>query len=142
MENNPIHTIEHEISMLVRLATAYSSHLGELDRSGYLLLSKLVQNGPIAINALADELKLNLSTASRQVSTLEAKELIKRFPDEKNGRTSLVEITAKGVENLEKVQHARYRAYAAILTDWSEGDLKTLETMLSRLNQDLFQWKK
>jgi DNA-binding MarR family transcriptional regulator len=137
-----IQKIEHEIALLIRLTTAHSPKLGQLDRSGYLLLSKLDHNCPIAINVLADELKLNLSTASRQIAALESKGFVRRFPDQKNGRISLIEITAKGQEIFQKVQQARRQAYAEILHDWTNDQLEQLGNSLSRLNQSFITWDK
>lgn len=71
MEEDSLRIIEQEIAPLVRLTTAHSPRLGDLDRSEYLILSALDKNGTLAITILAEELKLNLSTASRQVASLE-----------------------------------------------------------------------
>lgn len=134
--------IEYEIAMLVRLTTAHSPRLGSLDRSEYLLLSELDAHGPLAINALAEKLMLNLSTASRQIAALESKKYITRYPDHQNGRISLVEMTQEGQEILNKVRKARQSVYAEILRDWSPEELKHLEASLSRLNVDFKKWRK
>ncbi|MWV47021.1 MarR family transcriptional regulator [Paenibacillus sp. HJL G12] len=138
----PFHLIEYEIALLVRLTTAHSPKLGSLDRSEYLLLSELEKYSPLAINALADHLLLNLSTASRQVAVLEGKSYIRRYPDTNNGRISLVEITPEGLEMLHKVQKARYDAYEEMLADWSPEELEQLKSNLTRLNQDFKAWRK
>ncbi|MFC3885044.1 MarR family winged helix-turn-helix transcriptional regulator [Bacillus songklensis] len=142
MDHDSLRLIEHEIALLVRLTTAHSPRLGSLDRSEYLLLSELDKHSPLAINELAEKLKLNLSTASRQVTTLETKKFIQRFPDPQNGRISLVQITLEGQDILHKVQKARYAVYAEILHDWSNEELKILEANLTRLNQDFKRWRK
>lgn len=142
LNDRTIQLIEYEIALLVRLTTAHSPRLGSLDRAEYLLLSELEKNSPIAINVLADDLLLNLSTASRQVAVLEKKEYIKRFPDAVNGRISLVELTDKGKEILQKVQHARYSAYTEMLHEWSPEELENLKENLTRLNLDFKKWKK
>lgn len=141
MNLDSLQSIEYEIALLVRLTTAYSPKLGELDRSEYLILSELSENGPLAINVIADQLMLNISTASRQVGNLESKKFIKRFPDPVNGRISLIEITAEGQEILTHVQKARYDFYSDILQNWSMAELKQLEKNLIRLNRD-FKKKK
>ncbi|MEC0372949.1 MarR family winged helix-turn-helix transcriptional regulator [Paenibacillus chibensis] len=138
----PLHLIEYEIALLVRLTTAHSPKLGSLDRSEYLLLSELEKYSPLAINALADHLLLNLSTASRQVSVLEGKKYIRRYPDTSNGRISLVEITPEGLDILHKVQQARYDAYAEVLAGWSAEELEQLMSNLTRLNRDFKAWRK
>ncbi|MBM7692044.1 DNA-binding MarR family transcriptional regulator [Peribacillus deserti] len=142
MHKDSIRLIEYDIAMLVRLTTAHSPRLGSLDRSEYLVLSELNENGATAINMLADQLKLNLSTASRQVAVLETKELIRRYPDPQNGRISLIEITPKGKGILEKVQIARHDVYSEILKNWTDEELRLLEENLSRLNKDFKSWRK
>lgn len=142
LTNHVLQLIEYEIALLVRLTTAHSPKLGSLDRSEYLLLSELEKSSPLAINSLAENLLLNLSTASRQVSALEAKKYIRRFPDAQNGRISLVELTDEGHEILRKVQMARYSAYTEMLCDWSAEELKSLEENLSRLNNDFKKWNR
>lgn len=142
MNLDSVQTIEYEIALLVRLITAYSPKLGELDRSEYLILSELNEHGPLAINVMADKLMLNISTASRQVGTLESKEYIRRFPDPDNGRISLIEITDKGQDILNIVQKARYDFYSEVLNDWSMKELKQLEENLVRLNKDFKNRKK
>ncbi|OZB90951.1 MarR family transcriptional regulator [Paenibacillus sp. XY044] len=129
--------IEYQIALLVRLTTALSPRFGNLDRSEYLLLSELEHAGPLAINALAEHLLLNLSTASRQIAVLESKDYVKRYPDTNNGRISLIEITPGGLEILRKVQKARHDAYADMLKEWNGDELQHLEDSLTRLNRDL-----
>jgi DNA-binding MarR family transcriptional regulator len=142
LKQNSIQSIEYEIALLVRLITAYSPRLGMLDRSEYMLLSVLEETSPLAINALAEHLMLNLSTASRQIAALEAKKYIKRSPDIKNGRISLVEVTPDGLEILHRVQKARSEFYTDVLQDWSQEELESLEANLTRLNYDFRKWGK
>ncbi|MDN4524356.1 MarR family winged helix-turn-helix transcriptional regulator [Fictibacillus fluitans] len=142
MEEDSLRIIEQEIALLVRLTTAHSPRLGDLDRSEYLILSELDKNGTLAINILAEELKLNLSTASRQVASLERKNYIRRFPDPQNGRISRLEVTETGLKSLRKVQQARYNAYEEVLSEWQADELKALEGNLKRLNRDFKNWKR
>ncbi|MED4229032.1 MarR family winged helix-turn-helix transcriptional regulator [Neobacillus cucumis] len=136
MNLDSLKSIEYEIALLVRLTTAYSPKLGDLDRSEYLILSEVNENGPLAINVIAEKLMLNISTASRQVGTLESKQYIRRFPDPENGRISLIELTNKGQEILNIVQKSRYNFYSEVLQNWSRVELKQLEDNLIRLNKD------
>ncbi|WP_248560842.1 MarR family winged helix-turn-helix transcriptional regulator [Niallia sp. NCCP-28] len=140
VKESSLQSIEYEIAMLVRLITANHPKLGSLDRSEYLILSELHKNGPVGINEIAHHLMLNISTASRQISNLETKAYITRFPDTNNGRISLVQITEEGKAILQKVQKARYKGYEEMLQDWEKQDLEKLEIYLQRLNQDFKRW--
>ncbi|MFY4774637.1 MarR family winged helix-turn-helix transcriptional regulator [Metabacillus sp. RGM 3146] len=137
---NTLENIEHEIALLSRLTTALNPKKTRLDRSGYLLLSKLSLRSPQAINAIADDLKLDVSTASRQIASLEDKGFVVRFPDENNRRISLIEITQKGKTVYQDVKNARSKAYSQILKEWPGEDLDLLEKMLKKLNQSLIHW--
>lgn len=139
--SNPLRSIEYEIALLVRLTTTHSPKLGKMDRSEYLLLSEIETHGPIAMNVLAEKLKLNLSTASRQIAVLETKKLIQRFPDPQNGRISLVQLLPEGQRLLQKVQQVRQDAYNEILHDWSEEERLALAENLERLNRDFKAWR-
>jgi DNA-binding MarR family transcriptional regulator len=142
LNQDSLQSIEYEMAMLVRLTTAYYSKVAKLDRSEYLLLTELDVNGPMGINVLAENLLLNISTASRQVGALEAKDYIIRYPDPKNGRISLVKITQEGQSRLHKVQKARTAVYAEVLHDWTQEELKQLDVNLTRLNRDFKKWMK
>lgn len=139
MNRDSLQIIEHEIALMVRLTTTHSP---SMDRAEYLLLSELdQQHSPIGINALAEKLKLSLSTASRQVATLETKKFIRRFPSPENGRISLIEMTKAGEQILQRVQKKRKKAYAEVLENWSEEEIDMLQKNLSRLNEDFKKWR-
>ncbi|WP_257064800.1 MarR family winged helix-turn-helix transcriptional regulator [Priestia megaterium] len=142
MNRDSLQIIEHEIALMVRLTTTHSPKLGSMDRAEYLLLSELdQQHSPLGINALAEKLKLSLSTASRQVATLETKKFIRRFPSPENGRISLIEMTKAGEQILQRVQKKRKKAYAEVLENWSEEEIDMLQKNLSRLNEDFKKWR-
>jgi len=142
MKHNLLQMIEYEVALLARLTTSRSPRFGSLDRSEYLLLNELQEKNSLAINTLAENLKLTLSTTSRQVATLERKKFVQRLPDPKNGRISLIKITSKGQELLQKVQNVRREAYVEILHDWSKEELEVLERQLTRMNKEFRKWRK
>ncbi|MBA9042430.1 DNA-binding MarR family transcriptional regulator [Bacillus aryabhattai] len=142
MKHNLLQMIEYEVALLARLTTSCSPRFGSLDRSEYLLLNEFQEKNSLAINTLAGNLKLTLSTTSRQVATLERKKFVQRLPDPKNGRISLIKITSKGQELLQKVQNVRREAYAEILHDWSKEELEVLERQLTRMNKEFRKLRK
>ncbi|MED3992364.1 MarR family winged helix-turn-helix transcriptional regulator [Priestia aryabhattai] len=134
--------IEYETALLVRLITSLGPRFRNLEWSEYLLLNELQGKDPLSINELSYNLRLTISTTSRQVSMLETKELVQRFPYPKNGKISLITTTPKGKALLQEVQTARKEAYADILYEWSKEELKVLAKQLTRLNDDLRNCKK
>ncbi|MCY0876554.1 MAG: MarR family transcriptional regulator [Firmicutes bacterium] len=142
--NPAIQSISQEMSVLARLLTAKMSDpvIASMDRSAYLLLSELERAGALSIGVLADLLFLDISTASRQVAQLEGKELVARFPDPKDGRGSLVEVTDKGRARYMEVRAARWRAYERILCSWDHQEIDQLEQLLERFTKDMRSFKK
>ena len=60
--------IEYEQIMLSRYTIAHRRHSGGLDRSVYLLMSRIDGQGPMTITELSQALRLDNSTLQRQVT--------------------------------------------------------------------------
>ncbi|GAB2672262.1 hypothetical protein GCM10027271_36250 [Saccharopolyspora gloriosae] len=119
------------LEMLCRRGDLYQ----EVDRAGYLLLRTLIARGPQDITCLAAALGLDPSTTGRQVLAAQRSGCVTRTPCEADRRRSIVHITEQGAAAVDAV-HARRRAgTAAMLTGWSEQDLRTLSDMVTRYNQ-------
>jgi DNA-binding MarR family transcriptional regulator len=130
--------IEHEIAIFVRRAEA--TRIGYLkykdfDRSTYLLLLQLQEKGPLGIKALADIFQLDLSTLSRQTTSLESKGFVERKYDPNDARINLLHITPKGAEQLQEVKLARQAFYSRLLADWSEEESRSFGELLQKFNQ-------
>lgn len=140
-----VRNIERELASLLRYGTISKSSMPgsdvPLDRAAYLLLAQLYDKGPLSISVLADELRLAISTASRQISGLDRKGYAERFTTHGNSKDNLVRITPLGQQVLLQIQDMRLQLYAQILADWSAADLRVLEQNLQRLNLDLKRYK-
>lgn len=64
--------------------------------SGAHALEVLANQGPLSLNAVAAELFVDKSTASRIVGCLEERGYVRRAPDPADGRAIRVELTAAG----------------------------------------------
>lgn len=106
-----------------------------LDRAEYLLLRALDEAGPMRISALATLLGLDPSTAGRQVAVLQAARLVTRDPDPDDRRCSLVTPTAEGLARMHTVRAQRTELVADLLAEWSDEDLRTLDTILDKYNR-------
>jgi len=114
--------------------------LGEgraLDRSGYWLMVRVSENGPIRLSDLAEAVELDLSTVSRQMRDLVEGGLITKVPDPHDGRASFLSLSARGAAVLESVSESRREALADALTDWTEEERATLAAELFRLASGL-----
>jgi DNA-binding MarR family transcriptional regulator len=89
------------------------------------------------VSALAAELGLDVSTASRHVSRLEADGLIARAPDPSDQRATKLALTAAGAERMNA--HLRHRAEVlrAATRSWPEPDVATLIELINRLADDI-----
>lgn len=142
MKSSYLEQIEHEIVVLLRRADFKKTLDGEkisLDRSAYLLLKKLRNEGSLAIADIAQSFQLDLSTVSRQVAALEKKGFVRRFSDAKDARVSIMEITEAGAQNLETVLKQRLLSYSEGLADWTEDEIQVFAKLLSRLNRTMEQ---
>jgi DNA-binding MarR family transcriptional regulator len=88
------------------------------------------------VSALAAELGLDVSTASRHVSRLEADGLLARTPDPSDQRAAKLALTPAGVERMDA--HLRHRAQVlrAATKLWPEPDVATLIELINKLADD------
>lgn len=132
--------LTQQLGVLWRLVSA-ARPIDGLDRSAIVILSELEEQKATPIGLLAEELKLDVSTASRQVAALEAKGYVTRQRDDRDGRVILACITEAGRQASHDVQEARRRIYKHVLHRWSDDELATLSSNLTRLVNDLKEWK-
>lgn len=108
-----------------------------LERAAYVVVSRLGDSGAMRLSDLASNLGLDISTVSRHVAQLERDGLIGRQPDPTDGRSTILDVTAKGEQALERVRKARRIGLANLLEGWSDGDLGDLARSLDRLAIDV-----
>lgn len=78
----PLDQIEFETMLLGRymhLLTYRGS--GRLDRSAYILLSRIQAEGPLSISQLSDAFGLDTSTLNRQTAAMLRAGVVERIPD-------------------------------------------------------------
>jgi DNA-binding MarR family transcriptional regulator len=134
--------VELELMKLVRHLETFgrkSSLYQEVDRAGYLALRTLDGLGPSCINGLAQELHLDSSTVTRQVSTLESAGFVTRQVDPNDGRSWLIDITPEGRKAMRTVERGRRRAIDSMLVDWQSEEVGDLARTISKLNVALFE---
>jgi DNA-binding MarR family transcriptional regulator len=133
--------VERQVALLLRLADRNrrrSRRLeGTLDRSAYLALSRLAEGGPAGVNEIADHLRLDASTMTRQVLQMEAAGYVRRGRDDNDGRRSVIAVSEAGLAALAATRSARAEVYGEVLADWSPQDLGVLAASLRRLNESL-----
>ncbi|OCT16356.1 MarR family transcriptional regulator [Paenibacillus pectinilyticus] len=136
--------MEYEIAVFIRRAEAariaYLNYK-DFDRSIYLLLFHLHEHGPQGIKTLAESYQLDISTASRQTTSLESKGYVVRTTDPKDARVSLLQITPLGLDQLLQMRQARQDFYQHLLTDWSEEERLMFGELLHKFNRTAEQYR-
>lgn len=105
-----------------------------LDRGGYVVASTLARLGrPVRLTALAAELGLDVSTASRHVCGLERARLVEREPDPSDGRAQLIRMSAEGLRTVGRLRDGRRAVIDEATAAWPDGDREHLAVLLERL---------
>ncbi len=145
IEKDSVAALEYEMAVLVRMLTATrprNPQVSTMDRSAYLILHQLEEAGaPVALQDLASRLHADLSTVSRQVSAMEKKGLIQKYPDPEDSRVHRVAVTAHGGKQFGAMREARHATYSEILKDWPAPEREALATQLTRLNQAIRRYQ-
>ncbi|MGI9824993.1 MarR family winged helix-turn-helix transcriptional regulator [Agromyces sp. Marseille-Q5079] len=132
--------IEYEQMLHSRYTIAQHRPANGLERSAYLLLSRIHAEGPKSIGELSEFFRLDTSTVQRQTSAAMRAGLIERIPDPHGGIARKFALTKTGLASLTEVRERSVRALDDILSDWSDEDVATFADLLHRLNQDIEQY--
>ncbi|MEJ2861076.1 MarR family winged helix-turn-helix transcriptional regulator [Actinomycetospora flava] len=108
-----------------------------VERAAYVLLARLVLEGPRRSNALAESVHSDPSTVSRQVAGLVRAGLVERRPDPEDGRATLLAPTDEGLRVFHANRDRRNREIGAMTEYWDEGDRVRLVELLEQLAGDL-----
>ena len=123
--------------LMKRSAARFSTqHKDGIEQAAYFLLTVLATEGPQRTTALAEAVHSDTSTVSRQVGALVRHGLVERQADPADGRACLLAATPSGLVRYEHQRKARTEQIADVLGHWSSEDLRTVTTLLDRLNSD------
>lgn len=140
-ETAPLDLIEFETTLLGRHvhmnARAQREASGGLERSAYILLSRLRMEGAMSIGQLSEAFDLDASTLNRQTAALREDGLIERIPDPEGGIARKFRLTRAGEEQLESVRTAVVAGLGRILDGWTAGEVAEFAAYLKRFNTDI-----
>lgn len=109
----------------------------DLERAAYMLLGRIVSEGPARLSVLADDICLDLSTVSRQVAALEAAHLVARTPDSADRRASVIAATDTGLEVFARNKEIWRAAMYELLSDWTPEERSEFARLFTRLNDTI-----
>lgn len=134
----PLDRIEFETMLLGRYMSLLASRgNGRLDRSAYILLSRIEAEGPMSISQLSDAFGLDSSTLNRQTAAMLRAGVVDRIPDPAGGIARKFAITAEGERRLATDRAENLHGLSRVLEDWTPEEAAQLADCLGRLNRDI-----
>lgn len=143
--NDDIELIEEAMNRFVQAKSRprawerMRAHAGvDLDRAGAALLHVLEhpEYGTSRLSDVAHKMGIEAPSVSRKVQQLESEGLIARVADPEDGRASVLKITVKGQQVIERLHRAHHEQFADILQDWPAGDRAAFAKLFNRLSKD------
>jgi DNA-binding MarR family transcriptional regulator len=123
---------------LQRLHDHVASQAGiDCERAGFLVMRRVVSEGPIRVTDLARDLGLDPSTISRHLRAVEVRGWVRRVADPGDRRAALVTATKSGERVVARLEAERRRVLAAVLAGWDQTDRDALFDLTERFAADL-----
>lgn len=141
MNHQSLEGVELELALLIRRLTSLVSYqkVGSLDRAAYLLLTHIFLSGACNVKTLSHTFHLDISTVSRQVSSLEQKGYVRRVPDELDGRAFILSITELGEQLLADDKANRIARLGNVLDNWTDSEMKQFGELLKKFNHSVVE---
>ena len=131
--------LERELSLIMRYTMpgrrVVEGQCERLDRSAYILLLRLADQGPMSIGELADAFHLDPSTVNRQTAALVRGSLADRVPDPAGGLARKFRITDEGARRLHLDREFYREGVRTIVERWTPAEVERFEADLLRFNQ-------
>jgi DNA-binding MarR family transcriptional regulator len=113
------------------------------DRAGYhdftitqcYVLEILIRTGPLTLNELAGEMRLDKSTLSRVVAGLESKQAVKRTANPADGRSILLEATSSGRRRYQRIEAELIAENAGVLSGFTPAARRQLLVLIEALTR-------
>lgn len=102
----------------------------------HILFEIARQKNP-AMQQVADELGMDITTFSRQIKTLEQKGLVRKTPDEEDRRVNLLSLTPKGERVANQIDLHMTRFLTQLFTHFTEFERESVVRSIKLLNEAL-----
>lgn len=135
---SPTHRVEYE-QMLLSRHSFMSKRGGRrtdgvMERSAYILLSRIRMQGPMSIGELSDAFSLDASTLNRQTAAAMRAGLLERIPDPAGGMARKFRLTEQGSRLLDQEREGIVEILGQVMADWSDADVEAFADYLQRFN--------
>jgi DNA-binding MarR family transcriptional regulator len=108
-----------------------------VDKAGLAVLHEARRLGTFRPSDLAAQMRLDLSTISRHLRSLEQQGMVQRSADPDDARAQRISITARGSDILKRVMDRRAATIRDAIAHWPADDRDALGLLLRRLADDL-----
>ena len=108
-----------------------------IERTSTHIIALVRSQEGLRLSEVSKEMCIDLSTASRHCTELINDGYLERREDPKDGRASLLFVTAKGRTFIEELISHQKKVINAALATWSEADKEMLIALVDRLSADL-----
>ena len=102
-----------------------------VEPASYPILFNLVEE-PRRVSVLAECVYSDVSTVSRQVTTLVSHGLLDKLADPQDGRAFMVSLSAEGTELVGRLKASRGEWFRGVLQDWEPADANAFGDYLER----------
>ncbi|MGD1223176.1 MULTISPECIES: MarR family winged helix-turn-helix transcriptional regulator [Streptomyces] len=137
----PTHEVEYEQMLLSRHGLLHykggRTKDSVLERSAYILLSRIRVQGPMSIGELSDAFGLDASTLNRQTAAAMRAGLVERIPDPEGGMARKFRITDEGARLLDEERMGLIRSLDNVMAEWPDEDIAAFASYLRRFNTDI-----
>ncbi|MEV0381420.1 MarR family transcriptional regulator [Nonomuraea sp. NPDC050643] len=127
--DKPTHLIEYETMLL-------GQHR-HLDRSAYILLSRIRMEGMMSIGQLSEAFGLDVSTLNRHTSALLRAGLAERIPDPDGGIARKFRLSAAGERYLDGERARHLHGLERVLAAWTPEEVADFAAYLGRFNTEV-----
>ncbi|MBF6210821.1 winged helix-turn-helix transcriptional regulator [Nocardia puris] len=110
-----------------------------LDRSAFLILTRLEIDSPLSLRELADAFRLDISTINRQVGAMLKQGLVERVSDPDGGIARKLRASAEGLAQLAADRALSRTNIGTVVSDWSDDDIAQLSGLIARFNGSIEQ---
>ena len=129
---------------LMKLLQAMRQHAPRIhpavDATAYPILFNLAA-APRRVSVLAEVVHSDVSTVSRQVSTLEGHGLVDKVSDPADGRAQVVQLSESGEALLTSIKAQRTEWFRELMGDWTAEEASDFAHQLERFGTDLERFK-
>lgn len=132
--------IEREMMILTRhreMTAPRGGTADALDRSAYLLLSRLETEGPMSVGDFVEAFGLAPSTFTRQTGSLLRNGYVERIPDPAGGIARKYRITTLGRQRVTAQRAEIVTSLTHILEHWPQARLSGFVADLEQFNTDI-----